>query len=144
MSPGAGGAAAGPASSEGRAVEPPTENAACGNELFPQARSSWAQLMRRLRTTFDVCGAAHKILLLAVDGSFCNRTVFTTLIPGVELIARARKDIRLCFRAQDGSRRFYGVQKLTPDEPDSHLKGMLTTAFWQRSDSSSNDPARSR
>jgi hypothetical protein len=76
----------------------------------------FVSLMRRLRTTFDACGAAQKILLLAVDGSFCNRTVFTAVVQGVELIARARKDIRLCFRADDGSRRFYGVQKFTPEQ----------------------------
>ena len=76
----------------------------------------FVNLMRRLRTTFDACGAAKKILLLAVDGSFCNRTVFTVVVQGVELIARARKDIRLCFRAEAGSRRFYGVEKLTPEQ----------------------------
>jgi hypothetical protein len=76
----------------------------------------FVDLMHRLRSTFDACGAAKKILLLAVDGSFCNRTVFTAVVPGVELIARARKDIRLCFRADDGSRRFYGLQKLTPEQ----------------------------
>lgn len=76
----------------------------------------FVDLMRRLRTTFDACGAAKKILLLAVDGSFCNRTVFTTVVAGVELIARARKDIKLCFRAPVGSRRFYGTEKLTPEQ----------------------------
>jgi hypothetical protein len=76
----------------------------------------FVDLMRRLRTTFDACGAAKKILLLAVDGSFCNRTVFTTVVEGVELIARARKDIKLCFRAEAGSRRFYGQGKLTPEQ----------------------------
>lgn len=76
----------------------------------------FVDLMRRLRTTFDACGAAGKILLLAVDGSFCNRTVFTTVVQGVELIARARKDIKLCFRAETGSRRFYGQQKFTPEQ----------------------------
>jgi hypothetical protein len=76
----------------------------------------FVDLMRRLRTTFDACGAAHKILLLAVDGSFCNRTVFTTPVQGVELIARARKDIKLCFRAEAGSRRFYSPHKLTPEQ----------------------------
>ena len=74
----------------------------------------FVDLMRRLRTTFDASGAAKKILLLAVDGSFCNRTVFTTVVEGVELIARARKDIKLCFRDETGSRRFYGQRKLTP------------------------------
>jgi hypothetical protein len=76
----------------------------------------FVDLMRRLRTTFDACGAAQKILLLAVDGSFCNRTVFTAVVQGVELIARARKDIKLCFRAETGSRRFYGQHKLTPEQ----------------------------
>lgn len=76
----------------------------------------FVDLMRRLRTTFDACGAAQKILLLAVDGSFCNRTVFTAVVQGVELIARARKDIRLCFRAPAGSRRFYAADKFTPEQ----------------------------
>jgi len=76
----------------------------------------FVDLMRRLRSTFDACGAAKKILLLAVDGSFCNRTVFAAVVQGVELIARARKDIKLCFRADDGSRRFYGVEKFTPEQ----------------------------
>jgi len=76
----------------------------------------FVDLMRRLRTTFDACGAVNKILLLAVDGSFCNRTVFAAVVVGVELIARARKDIKLCFRAEAGSRRFYGVEKLTPEQ----------------------------
>ena len=92
----------------------------------------FADLMRRLRTTFDACGAAKKILLLAVDGSFCNRTVFTTMVQGVELIARARKDIRLCFRAEAGSRRFYGVQKLTPEQVrlDDSRPWKATTVFY--------------
>jgi hypothetical protein len=76
----------------------------------------FVDLMHRLRATFDACGAAKKILLLAVDGSFCNRTVFAAVVQGVELIARARKDIKLCFRADDGSRRVYGVEKFTPEQ----------------------------
>jgi hypothetical protein len=92
----------------------------------------FVDLMHRLRTTFDACGAAKKVLLLAVDGSFCNRTVFANVVPGVELIARARKDIRLCFRAQDGSRRFYGVQKLTPEQVrlDESRPWKTTTVFY--------------
>jgi hypothetical protein len=92
----------------------------------------FADLMRRLRTTFDACGAANKILLLAVDGSFCNRTVFTTVIQGVELIARARKDIRLCSRAADGQRRFYGLQKFTPEQVrlDDSRPWKATTVFY--------------
>lgn len=75
----------------------------------------FADMMNELRAAFDAAGAAAKILVFAVDGSFCNRTVFTKIVRGVELIARARKDIVLCFRAQPGSRRFYDPAKFTPE-----------------------------
>ena len=52
-----------------------------------------------LREALDQSGAGLKTLLLAVDGSFCNRTVFAIVRKGVEIIARARKDAVLCFRA---------------------------------------------
>lgn len=76
----------------------------------------FADMMDQLRAAFDAAGAAAKILVLAVDGSFCNRTVFAKLVRGVELIARARKDIVLCFRAAPDSRRFYGTAKFTPEQ----------------------------
>ena len=73
-------------------------------------------LMGRLRAAFDTAGAAKKILLLAVDNSFCNRTIFRAAVQGVELIARARKNAVLCRRAEDGSRRFYDTRKFTPEQ----------------------------
>ena len=76
----------------------------------------FAQMMDHLRAAFDAAGAAAQTLVLAVDGSFCNRTVFGKVVRGVELIARARKDIKLCFRAAPGSRRFYGTTKFTPEQ----------------------------
>ena len=76
----------------------------------------FVQLMSRLRTAFNEAGAAHKILLLALDNSFCNRTVFRTVVQGVELIARARKNAVLCRRAEQGSRRFYDAAKFTPEQ----------------------------
>jgi len=56
-----------------------------------------------------------KILMLAVDGSFCNRTCLRAPRDRTELIARARKDAVLCRGADDGSRRFYGLEKFTPE-----------------------------
>jgi hypothetical protein len=92
----------------------------------------FVDLMSRLRATLDACGAAKKILLLAVDGSFCNRTVFTTVLRGVELIARARKDLKLCFRAAAGSRRIYGEDKFTPEQVrlDQSRPWKTTTVFY--------------
>jgi hypothetical protein len=72
-------------------------------------------MMKDLRVALDAAGAALKVLVMAVDGSFCNRTVFGTSVEKTEIIARARKDAVLCFRAPAGSRRFYGTQKFTPE-----------------------------
>lgn len=92
----------------------------------------FVQLMPRLRAAFDACGAAHKILLLAVDNSFCNRTVFAAIIQGVELIARTRKNIVLCQRADAGSRRFYATAKFTPEQVrlDDSIPWKATRIFY--------------
>ena len=92
----------------------------------------FANTMDQLRAAFDAAGAAAKILVLAVDGSFCNRTVFAKLVRGVELIARARKDIVLCYRAEQGSRRFYGTTKFTPEQvrQDEAIPWRTTKIFY--------------
>ena len=85
-----------------------------------------------LRQILDICGAASKTLLLAVDGSFCNRTVFAIVVKGVEIIARARKDAVLCFRACIGSRRFYDINKFTPEQvrQDASIPWNETKLFY--------------
>ncbi len=92
----------------------------------------FVQLMSRLRAAFDACGAANKILLLAVDNSFCNRTVFAAVVRGVELIARARKNIVLCRRADAGLRRFYATAKFTPEQVrlDDSIPWQTTKIFY--------------
>ena len=65
---------------------------------FYQARkrhnlsAHFVQTMPLLRAALNQAGGASKQLVLAVDGSFCNRTVFAASVPGIELIARTRKD----------------------------------------------------
>ena len=59
-------------------------------------------------------GAAARVLLEAVDGGLCNRTIFREPIKGVELIGRCRKDARLCLPAPAGSRRKYAGERFTP------------------------------
>lgn len=73
-------------------------------------------LAREVRAAFDALGGTHKIVVLAADGSFCNRTVFTQHVARVELIVRARKDAQLCFTAPAHSRRFYSPDKFTPEQ----------------------------
>jgi hypothetical protein len=69
-----------------------------------------------LRQQLDAAGGQDKILVLAGDGSFCNRTCLRAPRDRTELIARARKDARLCFRASQDSRRFYDTPKFTPEQ----------------------------
>lgn len=72
-------------------------------------------MMKDLRLALSAAGASAKILVMVVDGSFCNRTVFGASADKTEIIARARKDAVLCSRAPAGSRRFYDTQKFTPE-----------------------------
>ncbi len=89
-------------------------------------------MMGELRQALDTAGGALKILMLAVDGSFCNRTVFSAALKGVEIIARARKDAVLCFRAAAGSRRFYDTQKFIPEQvrQDDSIAWQTTKIFY--------------
>ncbi len=73
------------------------------------------RMMGALRASLDAAGGHAKILVMAVDGSFCNGTVFGAERDRTELIARARKDAVLCMRAPEGTRRFYAQEKFTPE-----------------------------
>ncbi len=76
----------------------------------------FVQSLTPLRQALDQAGGLTQILVLALDGSFCNRTCFRAPRDRTELIARARKDARLCFRAPQPSRRFYAPQTFTPEQ----------------------------
>ena len=72
-------------------------------------------MMGQLRHELDLAGGEKKILVVAGDGSFCNRTCFHAQRDRTELISRARKDAVLCWRAPAGGRRFYDTEKFTPE-----------------------------
>lgn len=72
--------------------------------------------LREVRAELDQHGASDRPLIAGVDGSYCNRGTFNNLPERTELIARTRKDAKLCFAAPPGSRRFYGEQKFTPEQ----------------------------
>lgn len=76
------------------------------------------QTMKSIRAAMDKAGATAKTLIMAVDGSFCNKACFGAVIPRTELLARARKDAVLCLRAEPkpkGPQSFYGKAKFTPE-----------------------------
>jgi hypothetical protein len=74
------------------------------------------QMMRDLRRQLDSQGAAPRRLLATLDGSFCNRTLFKADLDRIELLARCRKDARLCFPAPSGQRRRYSTELFTPEQ----------------------------
>jgi DDE superfamily endonuclease len=95
---------------------------------------SFVEMGHQLRQELDLADGYKKILVLTGDGSFCNRTCFEQIPERSVLLVRARKDAKLCFRAvasQDGPRRFYGLDKFTPEsvrQDESH--GWKTTKIF--------------
>lgn len=77
---------------------------------------AFVQMARALRQAFDAAGAAARLLILAGDGSFCNRTCLRAVLERLHLIARTRRDAVLCRQASDGTRRFYDPRPFTPDD----------------------------
>jgi len=68
------------------------------------------------RASLDEAGQNARPLLMVGDGSFCNRTLFTADLPRTELIVRARRDLKLCGKADGDSRSFYDKVKFTPEQ----------------------------
>lgn len=89
-------------------------------------------MMGQLRHELDLAGGAKKILLVAGDGSFCNRTCFRAPRDRTELIARTRRDAVLCRRAPEGGRRFFGAEKFTPEQvrQDEQQPWKTTKVFY--------------
>ena len=107
-------------------------------QLYRQQRKQcnlsthFVKMMGDLRQALDGAGGADKILIIPTDGSFCNRTVFCAPRDRTEIIARARKDAKLCERAPEGSKRFYGVDKFTPEDvrKDTAVPWRTTKIFY--------------
>jgi hypothetical protein len=92
----------------------------------------FVQSMAQLRIALDQAGGAKKTLVIAGDGSFCNRTVLATLPERSILIARTRKDAKLCFAAAPTGRRLYAEDKFTPDDvrKDEKIPWKTTKLFY--------------
>jgi hypothetical protein len=73
-------------------------------------------LVQDLRETLDALGQTAKTLLMVVDGSYCTRLFFRAMLARVEVLARCRKNQRLCLRHVGEGRRFYSRETFTPDE----------------------------
>jgi len=94
--------------------------------------TSALQLIDGLRSAVDEAGARHKKLLVVGDNGFCNRTLFGIASERVELIARARRDIRLCRPAPVAGRSVYDTVKFTPEQVrhDEHRAWQKARIFY--------------
>lgn len=67
-----------------------------------------------LRKQLDLAGAQAKTLVAVADGSFCNRACMRAEVERSVIVARARKDAKLCLPSEE-LRRTYGREKFTPE-----------------------------
>jgi hypothetical protein len=88
--------------------------------------------LKQLRTALDQAGGQSKILVIAGDGSFCNRTALGEIPERTQLIVRTRKDAKLCLPADPGSRRVYAADKFTPEKvrQDQNIPWQTTKIFY--------------
>ncbi len=97
---------------------------------------SFVEMGQQLRQELDNAGGRSKVLVLAGDGSFCNRTCFGQIPERSVLLVRARKDAKLCYRAlaseHGAPRRFYGTEKFTPEQvrQDQSREWKTTQIFY--------------
>jgi hypothetical protein len=71
--------------------------------------------LTRQRKVLDDLGGSNRLLVAAVDGSFCNRNCLQDIPFRTLVIARARKDAKLCFPASPGGLKKYDDVKFTPE-----------------------------
>jgi len=77
---------------------------------------SFIEEANKIRNTVDDIGEKEKKILFIVDNGYCNRICLRANIERTDILARCRKDAKLCFPAPTGSRRYYDVKKFSPEE----------------------------
>lgn len=100
-----------------------------GKKASPEEKQRFRRLKRRfnlstqaraqlegLRQRLDQKQAFPRRLLAVLDGSFCNRTLFRAEWDRTVLLARCRKDARLCRPAPQPGPRRYAAQLFTPEQ----------------------------
>lgn len=69
----------------------------------------------KLRQSMDAMGLENKTLVMTCDGSFCNKTCMRIDHPRIIMLARCRRDAKLCFHSTK-KRTIYSDKKFTPEE----------------------------
>lgn len=83
------------------------------------------EAFKDIRSRYDAAGAYAKRIIYTCDGSFCNKTIFTESLDRGDVLARTRKDAKLCFPAKEGSGKVYSKDKFTPESARTD-----NSVFW--------------
>lgn len=108
-----------------------------------------AEMIRGLRRLCNELGYSDRKIVIVADGSYCNKTILQSLPENTELIARCKKNAKLCEQSTD-PKKFYNPEKFTPQsiyKSDSIKEGRcqifygrknrtakfkeITSIFWQ-------------
>jgi hypothetical protein len=86
---------------------------------------------KRLRKAMDLTGLAGKTMIMSCDGSFCNKTCMAIDDPKIVMLARCRKDAKLCSPSAT-QRKVYDDKKFTPEEirKDSNIPWLVRPFFY--------------
>lgn len=71
--------------------------------------------LKQMRKRVDKLGGQDKVIAVAMDGSFANKTLFKSELERTILLARTRKDAKLCYEERKG-KRIYSPNKFTPEQ----------------------------
>lgn len=95
--------------------------------------SVFVREVKNLREELDNDGVKDKKLLMVCDGSFCNKICVGMNIDRTHLVARCRKDAKLCKTYQGtNKRKVYDDKKFTPEEvrQDESISWMRKSFFY--------------
>lgn len=70
---------------------------------------------KKLREAMDATDLVDKTMIMSCDGSFCNRTCMNIDDPKIVMVARCRRDAKLCLPSMS-QRKVYDDRKFTPEE----------------------------
>lgn len=73
-------------------------------------------VMKQIRIDIDRVVGSDRQMIAVMDGSFCNKTIFHSQFDHITLLARCRKDAKLCLRSQMQGRRKFSEEKFTPED----------------------------
>ena len=86
------------------------------------------EIINGFRGELDFLKEHRRKMIVAVDGSLCNRAILLKKIDRAEIVGRCRKDARLCFPALEDARRIYGKERFSPESVRQN-----DTISWQTS-----------